>query len=46
VGDVYVVLDEGGGALGGVIDRGVAGHAGIRGGGAARDYPHGERQKE
>src|ERR1019366_8006011 len=46
VGDVYVVLDEGGGALGGVIDRGVAGHAGIRGGGAAWDYPHGEPQKE
>src|ERR1035438_6754916 len=46
VGDVYVVIDEGGGAIGGVIDRGVAGHAGIRGGGAAWDYPHGEPQKE
>src|ERR1039458_4861276 len=27
VGDVYVVLDEGGGAIGGVIDRGGAGPA-------------------
>jgi hypothetical protein len=24
VGDVYIVLDEGGGTLGGVIDRGMA----------------------
>ena len=37
VGDVDVVLDEGGGTFGGVIDGGVAGHAGIRGGGAAWD---------
>src|ERR1019366_10729384 len=34
-----VVLDQSGRALRGVIERGGAGHAGIRGGGAARDYP-------
>ena len=46
VGDVDVVLDEGGGTFGGVIDGGVAGHAGIRGGSAAWDDPRGEPQKE
>jgi hypothetical protein len=46
VRDVDVILDEGGGAFGGVIDRGVAIHAGIRGVGAAWDYPRGEPQKE
>jgi hypothetical protein len=46
MGDVDVILDEGGGAFGDIIDRGVTGHAGIRSGGAAWDYPHGETQKE
>jgi hypothetical protein len=42
VRDVDVILDQGGGALGGVIDGGMAGHAGIRGGGAAGDEPQEE----
>jgi hypothetical protein len=46
VSDVDVVLDEGGGTLGGIIDSSVAGHAGIRGGGGAWDDPRGEQQKE
>ena len=46
VGDVDVILDQGGRAFGGIVERGVAGHAGIRGGGAAWYDPRGEAQEE
>src|ERR1035437_724116 len=46
VRNVDVILDQGGGALDGVINGGVAGHAGIRVGGAAWAYTRGEPQKE
>jgi hypothetical protein len=46
VGNVDVILDEGGGAFGGIVERGVAGHAGIRGGGSAWYDPRGEAQEE
>jgi hypothetical protein len=46
VGDVNVILNEGGGAFGGIVERGVAGDAGIRGNGTAWYYPRGEVQEE